>query len=74
MQTRTRKPVSDETMEALARQLADYRLGGCPTGGGEAVSNSVRKAAKAHGRNYSELWADVHRAAYVIIDAESVGR
>jgi 2-iminoacetate synthase ThiH len=74
MQTRTRQPVSDETINDLARQLADYRLGGCPSGGSEAVSNAVRKAAKAHGRSYSELWSDVHRAAYEIIDAEMVGR
>jgi hypothetical protein len=67
------KPRSDvpaETIERLAMMLAEYRLGGCPSGGAVAVQDATREAAKKHGRSYSELWPLVHAAAYRIIDAD----
>lgn len=72
MKTKTRLPLpfSPETIDTLARRLAQYRLGGCPSGEGAAITAAAKKTAAQHRRNYSELWALVHAAAYVIIDAD----
>jgi len=70
----SRRPVSPQIVAAFARRLADYRLGGCPCGGGAAHARDVRNSAAAHGMSYSELWSEVHRLAYEIIDNESPGR
>lgn len=69
MKAKPRRPIPAETLTSLARMFADYRLNGCRSGGAAAIQVAVRKAAKSHGFNYSELWADVHRLAYEIIDA-----
>jgi hypothetical protein len=61
-------PITDEIVADLARQLVDYRLNGCPSGGAARVQSAVRKAAKGLGRSYGELWAVVHAAAYRAID------
>jgi hypothetical protein len=66
------RPIDDGAVKTLATMLADYRLGGCPTGGAAAVQAAVRKAARSCGRSYGELWAEVHRLAYLIIDAEAL--
>jgi hypothetical protein len=61
-------PVDAQVVESLARDLADYRLGGCPSGGGEEIRSRVKKIASKHGQSYGELWARVHATAYQIID------
>ncbi len=71
MKTKTRLTFSPETIDILARRLADYRLGGCPSGEGAAITAAAKQTAAKHRRNYSELWALVHAAAYAIIDADS---
>jgi len=70
MKTKERRSFAPETIDDLARKLAQYRLGGCPSGGGVAIQGAVRQVAKKHGRSYSELWALVHATAYEIIDIE----
>ncbi len=70
MKTKARLSFSPETIDSLARRLAEYRLGGCPSGEGAAITAAAKKTAAKHRRNYSELWALVHAAAYVIIDAD----
>ncbi len=70
MKTKTRLPFSPETIDSLGRRLADYRLGGCPSGEGAAITAAAKKTAAKHRRNYSELWALVHASAYSIIDAD----
>lgn len=70
MKTKAVQPITPEIVAPLAQQLIDYRLGGCPSGGGAKVQESVKKAAAKYKRSYSELWALVHAAAYSVIDAE----
>ena len=65
-----RREVAPEAVQVLAQQLAAYRLDGCRTGAAAAVQAATRKVARQHGQSYSELWARVHAAAYVIIDAD----
>ena len=66
--------IDPTTLAALARRLADYRLGGCPSGGASSLMREVRRVATRAGISYSELWSEVHRAAYEIIDDEVDGR
>ena len=70
MPRRQRLEFAPETIAALAQRLADYRLGGCPSGEAAAIMAATRKVAQKHGRSYSELWAMVHAAAYAIIDRD----
>jgi predicted Rossmann-fold nucleotide-binding protein len=65
---KTSKPFAPETVRTLAQQFADYRLKGCPTGGGEALMQAVRQVAKQHERSYGELWAIVHAEGYRIFN------
>ena len=60
MKPKPTKPITPEIIAPLAQMLADYRLGGCPSGGAAAVQAAVKKAAGKIGRSYGELWAMVH--------------
>lgn len=68
MKTKPRLPFTEETIDRLARQLADYRIGGCRDGAAQAVMAATRKTAAKHGQSYGELWALVHAATYRIVD------
>lgn len=60
-----------ETVEELAAAFAAWRIGGMPGYGfAERFKARVREAGKALGRPYGDLWAEVHRLGYEIIDAD----
>lgn len=61
------KTIEPEALQSLARLFADYRLGGCPSGGAAALQATVKKAARSHGMNFSELWSEVHRLGSEIL-------
>jgi GTP-binding protein EngB required for normal cell division len=62
--------VPGATIAGFARELADWRINGCPGYGfAEDLKPRVRKAAKRLGKSYSEAWSEVHREAYRLIDA-----
>jgi hypothetical protein len=66
-----RGTIDSATVMILGRELAEWRLGGCPGSGfGELMTARVKKAARSFRVSYSELWANVHKTAYEIIDAD----
>lgn len=69
MSKRQRIEIADATVEGFARELEEYRLGGCPSGGAEALRSRIRKSASKHGVTFAELWGRVHARAYALIDA-----
>jgi hypothetical protein len=66
--------VPPEVVAPYAREFADWRLGGCPGYGfAEAFKARLKVAARSAGVPYWLLWGEVHRAAYVLIDAATPG-
>jgi hypothetical protein len=65
-----KKAIDATTVERFAREYADYRLGGCPSGGAEVLIRRMKDAARRLRVSYSELWGEVNAAAYRIIDAD----
>lgn len=63
MQTRTRKPIDDAIIEAFAREWAEFRLGGCPSGFYEPFRVRIVKAGRRAGASFSEMWAMIHKSA-----------
>lgn len=65
-----RREFDPEAVGALAREFADWRLGGCPGYGfHKAFKAKAEKVARRHGRSYGELWAEVHRRGEALIFA-----
>jgi hypothetical protein len=70
-----RADVAAELTAEFAAEFAEWRLGGCPgTGWAKSFKVRVERVARRHGQSYSELWAQVHRAAYEIIDRDERSR
>jgi hypothetical protein len=65
-----RLDIDPQIIQSLAREFATERLDGLR--GGMAWFNAFKgrgaKIARMHGQSWSELYADIHRIAYQIID------
>jgi hypothetical protein len=68
-----RTAIAPEIIEGLAREFAEERLGGLR--GGQAWFQAFRrrgeKIARQHGQSWSELYPEIHRISYLIINAAS---
>ena len=69
-----RRDVPAEQIAELAAAWAAYRLGGCPSGFYEPFRRRAGKIAQQHGQSFAELWQAVHKAAYILIDADPRSR
>lgn len=57
------------SVDQLAKSLADWRLGGMNGYGfAQVVKARARDTARSLGVSYAEVWAEVHRKAYIVID------
>jgi hypothetical protein len=71
MQVKARQTISSETVFSLAQEFATERLTGLPGGQTwfKAFKRRGEKIARQHGQSWAELYAQIHREAYVILDS-----
>ena len=69
MSTRVKRiaePVADDVIAGFAREFAAYRL--CPISGAADLTARVKVAARKAGQNFSDVWARIHAAGYLLVD------